>query len=99
MKITVDSKCLLEQLRYDLMLVHNFDEYIRIAAEELVRMGFGNGEQILERIRLNQHFRELHRARIVAVLELLGKFNETIGDTSDTENLERIINALEQNVI
>ena len=94
MKITVDSQRLLEQLRFDLMCIHNFDEYIKLAAEDLMRNGFGNGEQVLEHIRHNQHFRELYRARIVAVLELLGKFDEETGDTSDTKNLERIINAL-----
>ena len=99
MEIIVDSERLLEQLRFDLMSIRNFDEYIKLAAEDLMRNSFGNGEQVQERIRYNQHCREIYRARIVAVLELLGKFNETTGDTSDTESLERIINALEQNVI
>lgn len=99
MKITIDSQHLFEQLRYDLMMAHHFEHYIRLGTEELVRSSFNSSKQIHERIRYNQHHRELYCARIVAVLELLGKFNEATGDTSDTENLERIINALEQNVI
>lgn len=99
MNLIVDRERMIEQLRFDLMSVHNFDEYIKLAAEDLMRNSFGNGEQVQEHIRYNQHYRELYRARIVAVLELLGKFNEATGDTSDTESLERIINALEQNVI
>ena len=94
--ITINKESLIKQLRFDLDMIHIFEGHIREAAESLAEnSSFGMVDSTLQSLRWNQHCKEMYRHRIVAVLELIGVFDENRGDTSDVDVLRQKVDELE----
>lgn len=94
--ITVNKETLIKQLRFDLSMIHTFEEHIRESVELLaVNSSFGVVDSTLQNLRWNQHCKDMYKHRIVAVLELIGVFDENRGDISDVDVLRQKVDELE----
>lgn len=95
-KITIDKDRLMEQLRFDIQAYHSFNKHIGNTMELFLEQdGYGSEEHVLASLRWNRHCKELYKSRIVAVLTLIGVFDEEKGHTSDIRLLEQMVNELE----
>lgn len=94
--ITINKESLIKQLRFDLSMIHTFEEHIRESVELLAaNSSFGVVDSTLQSLRWNQHCKDMYKHRIVAVLELIGVFDEEHGDTSDVDVLKQKVDELE----
>lgn len=94
--ITIDKEALIKQLRFDLDMIYTFDRYIRDAVESLAEnISFGSVDSTLQSLRWNQHCKDMYKHRIIAVLEVIGVFDEDHGDTSDINVLKQKVDELE----
>lgn len=94
--IAINKESLIKQLRFDLDMIHIFEGHIREETESLAEnSNFGMVDLNLQSLRWNQHCKDMYRHRIVAVLELIGVFDEDRGDTSDIDMLKQKVDKLE----
>lgn len=94
--ITIDKEVLIKQLRFDLDMIHIFEGYIKNEVEAFAQKAtYGSAESTLQSLRWNQHCKDMYKHRIVAVLELMGIFDEVRGDTSSIDVLKQKVDELE----
>lgn len=94
-QVTIDKAQLVKQLKFDLGMVHNFEGHIKETMSNFLQKDmFDDAEATLQSLQRNRHYCALYRARIVAVLELIGALDKYKGDTSDIKTLESIITRL-----